>query len=216
MLGVKHSLQQLSISTSNSISVFQNFPSVPEFSFAICKYTGCDSQFRTFFVTFLTCFEFNFEEDSSVKYCAMTETNDVESYENFVALHAAQLRDGGVSELFWKSLCTKLNQKIFDAGDYFQLLLLDYGDEDRKEKDPTFTVVSLKEIKTSDPNAIILIDHAVTFKPDIIRKQLTDNESLLNRLSIMMGLPVNDDIEKVMTNIWKFSNFYSIKGEKKK
>lgn len=146
----------------------------------------------------------------------MSESNDTGVYENFLALHESQLRASGVPERFWKSLNTKLNHQIFDAGEAFQLLLLDYGDEERGEKSPVFTVVTIKDIKADDQNAVFLIDHALTFKTDILRKQLTDNPSIVNRLSIMMGLPENDDIEKVMDNIWRFSNFYSINahGEK--
>jgi tubulin--tyrosine ligase-like protein 12 len=145
----------------------------------------------------------------------MSENNDAGVYENFIALHEMQLRASGVPEQFWKSLNTKLSNQIFDAGEFFQLLLLDYGDEERGEKDAVFTVVTLKNIKAADPNAIFLIDHALTYKTDILRTQLTENPSLLNRLSIMMGLPVNDDIEKVMDNIWRFNNFYSINAQGK-
>jgi tubulin--tyrosine ligase-like protein 12 len=143
----------------------------------------------------------------------MSESNDAGVFESFLALHEAQLRASGVPERFFKSLQTKLQNQIFDAGEFFQLLLLDYGEEDRGEKDPIFTVVGLKDIKADDPNAIFLVDHALTFKTDILRKQLTENSPLLNRLSIMMGLPVNDDVEQVMTNIWRFSNFYSINAQ---
>lgn len=101
------------------------------------------------------------------------------------------------------------------SGEFFQLLLIDYGEEERDEKDPVFAVVSLKEIKADDPNAVFLIDHALTFKTDILRKQLVDNPSIVNRLSIMMGLSDNDDVEKVMENIWRFSNFYSINAQGK-
>lgn len=143
----------------------------------------------------------------------MSQNNDSGVYESFLDLHESQLQASGVPERYWKSLNTKLNFQVFDAGEFFQLLLLDYGEEDRGEKDPVFTVVTLKDLKADDPNAIFLIDHALTFKTDILRKQLTENVSLLNRLSIMMGLPVNNDVEKVMDNIWRFSNFYSINAQ---
>lgn len=145
----------------------------------------------------------------------MTENNDVSVFENFLALHESQLRASGVPSRFFKSLSTKLTNKVFDAGDFLQLLLLDYGEEDRGEKDPIFTVVASTDIKADDPNAIFLIDHALTYRTDILRKQLSDNPALLNRLSIMMGLPVNDDIEQVMKNVWRFCNFYSINAQGK-
>lgn len=68
-------------------------------------------------------------------------------------------------------------------------------------------------MQATDPNAVFLIDHALTFKSDILRKQLIDNPSILNRLSIMMGISVSDDVEKVMASIWRFSNFYSINAQ---
>lgn len=107
----------------------------------------------------------------------------------------------------------KFNRDPQITGEYFQLSLIDYGDDGRDEKDPVFTIVALKEIKADDPNAIFLVDHALTFKSDILRKQLVENPSIVNRLSIMMGLPTNDDVETVMQNIWRFSNFYSINGK---
>lgn len=107
----------------------------------------------------------------------------------------------------------KFNRDPQITGEYFQLSLIDYGDVGRDEKDPVFTIVALKEIKADDPNAIFLVDHALTFKSDILRKQLVENPSIVNRLSIMMGLPTNDDVETVMQNIWRFSNFYSINGK---
>jgi tubulin--tyrosine ligase-like protein 12 len=143
----------------------------------------------------------------------MSECNNIDTYQTFLAYHEPQLRASGVPENLWKSLNTKLSNQIFDAGEFFQLLLLDYGDEDRGEKDPVFTVVALNDIKKEDSNAIFLIDHALTFKSDILRKQLVDNPSIVNRLSIMMGLSDNNDIEKVMKNIWRLSNFYSINSQ---
>lgn len=143
----------------------------------------------------------------------MSALNDVNVYEQFLVYHEAQLRASGVPEHLFKAISHKLNHQIFDAGEFFQLLLIDYGEEDRGEKEPAFAVATLKDIKADDPNAIFLIDHALTFKADILRKQLVENPSIVNRLSIMMGLPTNDDVEKVMENIWRFSNFYSINAQ---
>lgn len=145
----------------------------------------------------------------------MTAANNLNVYEHFLASHELQLKASGVPEHLFKAINNKLHNQIFDSGEYFQLLLLDYDEEERGDKDPVFTVVALKEIKSNDPNAVFLIDHALTFKPDILRKQLVDNPSIVNRLSIMMGLPVNDDVERVVDNIWRFSNFYSINAQGK-
>lgn len=143
----------------------------------------------------------------------MTECNNIDTYQTFLAYHEPQLRASGVPENLWKSLNSKLTNQLFDAGEFFQLLLLDYGEDERSEKDPVFTVVSLNDIKKDDLNSIFLIDHALTFKSDILRKTLLENPSILNRLSIMMGLSENDDVEKVMKNIWRLSNFYSINSQ---
>lgn len=145
----------------------------------------------------------------------MSAVNNADVYEQFLALHEPQLRASGVPEHFFPAISTKLFNQIFDAGEFFQMLLLDYGDEERGDKDPVFTVVTVRDIKADDPNAVFLIDHALTFKADILRKQLVENPSIVNRLSIMMGLPVNDDLESVMDNIWRFSNFYSINAQGK-
>lgn len=146
----------------------------------------------------------------------MTQANDAAGFENFLAFHEPQLRASGVPDHLFKSVCNKLHYQIFDAGEFFQLLLLDYGDDGRDEKDPVFTVVAIKDIKADDPNAVFLIDHSLTFKSDILRKQLMESPSIVNRLSIMMGLSVNDNVEKVMENIWRFTNFYSINAQGEK
>lgn len=140
----------------------------------------------------------------------MSSSNDVNGYEQFLVHHEAQLRASDVPDHLFKAISHKLNHQIFDAGEFFQLLLIDYGDEDRGEKEPAFAVATLKDIKAEDPNAVFLIDHALTFKADILRKQLVENPSIISRLSLMIGLPTSDDVEKVMENIWRFSNFYSI------
>ena len=145
----------------------------------------------------------------------MSADNNHIVYEQFLASHEIQLKASGVPEHLFKAINNKLHNQIFDAGEYFQLLLLDYGEEERGEKDPVFTVATLKEIKANDPNAVFLIDHALTFKPELLRKQLLENPSIVNRLSIMMGLSTNDDVEKVIDNIWRFSNFYSINAQGK-
>ena len=93
------------------------------------------------------------------------------------------------------------------------MLLLDYGDEVRGENDPVFTVMSLQDIKTDDPSCIFLLDHQITYRQDSIRKELTENPQIVSRLSAMMGLPEKDDIDKVLENIWKYCNFYSINAQ---
>ena len=76
-----------------------------------------------------------------------------------------------------------------------------------------YTVVALTDLKADDENAIFLVDHQLTFKLDTLRKQLLESPAVVNRLSMMMGLPSNDDVDKVIDNIWRFSNFYSLNAE---
>lgn len=145
----------------------------------------------------------------------MSDRSDQEIYDSFVQVHALQLKASGVPEHFYKSLCRKVYGQIFDSGAFFQLLMLEYGDEDeRGSKDPVFTVVAITDIRKDDENAIFLVDHALTFKQDVLRKQLVENSSIVKRLSIMMGLPEdNNDVETIMNNIWRYSNFYSINAQ---
>lgn len=137
-----------------------------------------------------------------------------EQFDVFLAQHENQLRASGVPEYLFKAIATKLETAAFDAGLYFQLLLIEYEDGERDESDPIFAVQALKDIKLSDENAVFLIDHALTFKADLLRKQLEETPSMINRLGIMMGLDdENKTLENVMRNIWRFSNFYTINAQ---
>lgn len=141
-------------------------------------------------------------------------------FNTFVAAHRPQLVGSGVPEHFWPTLFKKLSKQIFDAGDCFSLLLLDYGDEVRSEEDPVWTVVVSKTegVNAQDPNAIYLIDHAWTFRLNVARNQLEQNPNLLDRLSIMMGINKEEEtqdscINKVYKNLWKYANTYAINAQ---
>lgn len=73
--------------------------------------------------------------------------------------------------------------------------------------------MALTDIKADNENAIFLVDHQLTFKTDTLRKQLLESPAVVNRLSMMMGLPSNDDVDRVVDNIWRYSNFYSLNAE---
>lgn len=134
----------------------------------------------------------------------------------FLQQHEAQLRASGVPEHLFKAIAVKLENGIFDAGEYFQLLLIEYEEGEKGAKDPVFAVQALKDIKTTDENAVFLIDHALTFKADGLRKQLEEAPSMVNRLGIMMGLDDEDkNLETVMQHIWRYSNFYTINAQGK-
>lgn len=139
---------------------------------------------------------------------------DQERIDAFLAQHENQLRASGVPEHLFKAIAVKLENGIFDAGEFFQLLLIEYEEGERDEKDPVFAVQALKDIPLSDENAVFLIDHALTFKADLLRKQLEEAPTMINRLGIMMGLDDdNKNLESVMHNIWRYSNFYTINAQ---
>lgn len=147
----------------------------------------------------------------------MEEENNT-NVEEFIGLHRNQLIASGVPENFWPTLCQKLTQQIFDGGEAFSLLLIDYGDEEREEEDPLWTLVVSKEdgIKTTDSNAIYIIDHAWTFRLNTARAQLRQVPGLLHRMSLLMGVPeeqpAEENIDQVMHLLWKYCQMYAIGG----
>lgn len=140
-------------------------------------------------------------------------------YNEFVKQHGNQLVASGVPELFWKTLCRKLNHQTFDAGDAFSLLMIDYGDEERRPEDPLWAVVVSKEdgIRASNPLEIYMIDHAWTYRLNTARNQLRQVPALLNRMSIMMGCSdvenEEERIEKVMESMWRYCQMYALGGD---
>lgn len=140
----------------------------------------------------------------------------VDLYAQFIALHRPQLQVSGVPEKFWRCLFQKVSNEIFDAGNAFSLLLIDYGDEPREECDPVWTVCVTKEdgISADDPEAVYLIDHAWTFRVDQARSQLNAMPQLVDRMAGIMGINSEDDncVEKIMKSIWKYCQSYSIQA----
>lgn len=144
----------------------------------------------------------------------MEEQINQEQIDAFLKQHENQLRASGVPEHLFRAIAVKLENGIFDAGEFFQLLLIEYDEGERDDQDPVFAVQALKEIKATDGNAVFLIDHALTFKADKLREQLEEAPSMINRLGIMMGLDdENKNLETVMQHIWRYSNFYTINAQ---
>ncbi|XP_077296850.1 tubulin tyrosine ligase-like 12 [Arctopsyche grandis] len=137
----------------------------------------------------------------------------------FIAAHRPQLQLSGVPEHFWPLLCKKLSDQIFDAGDAFSLLLIDYEDSPKQYHDPTWTVQTTRNMNASDSTQIFLIDHAWTFRTHLARQQLRQVPALVQRLSNLIGLPddpdVNEEelIQKIFDNIWKYAQTYSLNTE---
>lgn len=139
----------------------------------------------------------------------------IDKYNEFVRLHGNQLTSSGVPQTFWHTLCRKLNEQIFDAGDAFSLMMIEYDEGERQKEDPLFTVVVSKPdgIQVANSTEIYLIDHAWTYRLHNAREQLRQIPALLNRLSIMMGcsdLDTEDAIECVMESMWRYNQMYAI------
>lgn len=143
----------------------------------------------------------------------------------FIRLHGNQLQSSGVPEHFWHALCRKLELQLFDAGNTFQLLSIDYGDDnvEKDECDPLYTVAVTKAIgiKANDPNEIYIIDHAWTYRLNNARQQLRQVSSLRSRLTNMMvgagaavANPSDDDneraIEFIMREMWRYNQMYAL------
>ncbi|CAH0550755.1 unnamed protein product [Brassicogethes aeneus] len=132
---------------------------------------------------------------------------------DFITMHKNQLIASGVPELYWKTLETKLKGQIFDAGEYFQIVKLEY-DGKKEECDPIFALQALKDISKKDANSIFLIDHCWTFKANEGKKKLLENEKLRLRLAAMFDidkdLPIDKLVEEIYKYSWKVSGTYSI------
>lgn len=137
----------------------------------------------------------------------------VSKFKEFVHFHGNQLKSSGVPEQFWHTISRKLEQQTFDAGDAFQLLMIDYDDGEKEPEDPLFTVVAAKDIKKSSEQEIYIVDHAWTYRLHNARNQLQQIPALLNRLAIMMGashLDTDEAIDFVMDAMWRYNQMYAL------
>lgn len=141
----------------------------------------------------------------------------IDRYRRFVQNHHQQLITSQVPEPFWQMLYRKLTNQIFDAGEAFSLYLIDYSDDVRQSEDPVWTLAVSKEdgIKHTDPTEIYVIDHAWTFRFDMARRQLQQIPDLLRRMSMIMGVDLEElgesgAIEQVMTDLWRYCQMYAI------
>lgn len=139
----------------------------------------------------------------------------VSKFKQFVHLHGNQLKSSGVPEHFWHAISRKLECQTFDAGNAFQLLKIDYDDDERLPEDPLFALTVTKEvgIKATNENEIYLIDHAWTYRLHNARSQLQQIPNLLNRLSNLMGCSHLENemaIDYIMDAMWRYNQMYSI------
>ncbi|KAK4884255.1 hypothetical protein RN001_000526 [Aquatica leii] len=133
-------------------------------------------------------------------------------FDSFLILHKPQLELSNVPQLFWDSLHAKVTKPIFDAGNAFTLLKIDYEDG-RGQYDPAWTLqIHVEEgIKKTDPSNIFLIDHAWTFRIEDAKKQLETIESLRNRMALIMDLEnVSEEqlCEEIFDEMWKYCDCY--------
>ena len=148
----------------------------------------------------------------------MGDLNGVDKFKVFVAQHKIQLESAGVPSHLWQTLFHKLSGYIFDAGDAFSLLQIEYEEgTERKEGDPRWQVQCKLDIDASDHEHIYLIDHSWTYRTEDARGNLAQVPGLAARMAALMDIqedvadiPDPQIVEKIMTEKWKFSQTYSV------
>jgi tubulin--tyrosine ligase-like protein 12 len=138
--------------------------------------------------------------------------------ESFLALHKYQLETSCIPKIFWEPLERKLREQIFDAGESFSLLKVDYEDRQRGPREQVWAVMVTADagLSESDPNSVYLIDHAWTFRANSALVQLESNPQLVNRLANMMDVSEEDEnnlAQKVYEEMWRYSQSYSVNAE---
>lgn len=138
-------------------------------------------------------------------------TVDEKEYLIFLTNHEAQLKTNNVPEQFWKPLCLKLKNQIFDAGNNFSMLYIEPDESNSEDPSSVKVVVSTDLIDPSDGNNIYLIDHAWTFKASEAKLHLMEVPGLLERMGKLMNLSPQSDslVEDILKHMWKFNLTYS-------
>nr|XP_033324359.1 tubulin--tyrosine ligase-like protein 12 [Megalopta genalis] len=137
-------------------------------------------------------------------------------FKTFLQGHQPQLESSNVPRLFWESLFKKLQYQTFDSDLAFQLIRIDYGDDNKDPLDPVWKlfVSSDKGIHANDPNNIYLIDHAWVYDTNSARQNLSNVPGLLDRMCILMGFDVegkqDEKIDFVINEMWRYNQSYSL------
>jgi len=147
----------------------------------------------------------------------MGEMNGIDGFKLFVSRHKNQLESGGVPPHLWQTLHKKLSGSIFDAGDAFALLQVEYENEEWSRGDPRWQVQAKVDVSASDPDQIYLVDHSWTYRTEEARSNLTQVPGLAARMAGLMDLdmevgdlPDLEVVERLMEEKWKFSQTYSV------
>lgn len=136
---------------------------------------------------------------------------DEKEYLIFLTNHEAQLKTNNVPEQFWKPLCLKLKNQIFDAGNNFSMLYIEQDESNSEDPSSVKVVVSTDLMDPSDGNNIYLIDHAWTFKASEAKLHLMEVPGLVERMGKLMNLSPQSDslVEDILKHMWKFNLTYS-------
>ncbi|XP_054262402.1 tubulin--tyrosine ligase-like protein 12 [Macrosteles quadrilineatus] len=135
---------------------------------------------------------------------------DDSNYHLFLEQHEFQLKSNNIPEHFWKALCLKLENQVFDAGNAFSMLYVE--PEDETDEATLKVVVSIDSIDPSDGNNIFLIDHAWTYRASEAVTHLQTIPGLLERMAKLMNVPIESEntMDCVFDRMWKFNLTYSL------
>ncbi|XP_063235644.1 tubulin--tyrosine ligase-like protein 12 [Bacillus rossius redtenbacheri] len=135
-------------------------------------------------------------------------------YGTFLALHRSQLEASCVPEHFWQTLCNKVADEVFDAGNTFNIMKIEPDDGSR----PSCKVIvnAAGGVQVEDPTHIYLIDHAWTYRGGEARLHLERIPGLLDRMLNLMGISPcvteEESVKLVMREMWRFNRTYTIRS----
>jgi len=135
----------------------------------------------------------------------------------FVRQHQNQLESAAVPKNLWAALHKKLANGIFDAGEAFTLLQIEYEEDEWTPGDPRWQAQSQVEMKCDDTEHIYLIDHSWTYRSEHARVNLQEIPGLATRMAALMDIDMEVDaqpspeaVERIMADKWKYSQTYSV------
>ncbi|XP_053112679.1 tubulin--tyrosine ligase-like protein 12 [Hemicordylus capensis] len=151
-----------------------------------------------------------------------------DDFKAFVALHGPALSTSGIPPQYWQSLWQKLDNEVFDAGEYFGIMQVEEIEEEEREEglknkqnpgnELCYKVIITNEngLQAVNPNSIFLIDHAWTYRVEHARQQLLQVPGLLHRMANLMGIdfhgevPDEGTVDQVLEEMWKYNQTYQL------